>query len=204
MDILEPAVSDRRKISYADFLARCDERNAAEWVDGEVIYLTVSADHNDLSVWLSGIMRAYLEHWKCGTLFADPFQMKTGPGLPGRAPDLCVLLTESLERLRLNHIDGPADLVIEIVSPESIGRDRGEKFAEYEQGGVREYWIIDPMRKQADFYLREDDGYFHPRFSDTAGIYQCAVLGQLWMDTAWLWRRPLPPLMEVLREWKIV
>jgi len=204
MDLMEPISVERSKISYEDFLARCDEWNAAEWVDGEVINMTVSADHTDLNIWLTAILRAYLENFRLGRVFADPFQMKTGPELPGRAPDVCVLLTENLGRLQKNHIEGPADLVIEIVSPESIGRDRGEKFAEYEAGGVREYWIIDPLRKQADFHLRGEDGYFHPAFGDGDGIYRCTVVENLWIEIDWFWRSPLPAVMEVFRAWKLV
>ena len=204
MDIMEPVPAGRRKISYEEFLTRCDDRNAAEWVDGEIIYLTVSVDHNNLNLWLVRIFGAFLESFPIGNLFADPFQMKTGPNLPGRAPDVCVLLNENLGRLQKNHIKGPADLVVEIISPDSIVRDRGEKFTEYEAGGVREYWIIDPLRKQAEFYLRGEDGYFHPTFPDDAGVYRCKALNGLWVSTAWFWRKPLPPLVEILRAWELI
>ncbi len=43
------------------------------------------------------------------------------------------------------------DLVIEIISPQSRGRDRGDKFYEYEKDGVKEAWVIDYPRKQAEF-----------------------------------------------------
>jgi Uma2 family endonuclease len=42
-------------------------------------------------------------------------------------------------------MDGAADIVIELVSPESVHRDYGEKLYEYEQAGVPGYWIIDPL-----------------------------------------------------------
>ena len=79
MDIMEPVPADRRKISYEEFLTRCDDRNAAEWVDGEIIYMTVSADHTDLNTWLTAILRAYLEHYGIGRVFADPFQISSCP-----------------------------------------------------------------------------------------------------------------------------
>lgn len=47
--------------------------------------------------------------------------------------------------MKETYLDGPADLVVGIVSPDSVGRDRGEKFYEYAQGGVPEYWLIDPQ-----------------------------------------------------------
>lgn len=53
--------------------------------------------------------------------------------------------SEHLDRLKETYLDGPADLVVGIVSPDSVGRDRGEKFYEYAQGGVPEYWLIDPQ-----------------------------------------------------------
>ena len=48
--------------------------------------------------------------------------------------------------------------MVEIASPESRLRDRGEKFAEYEAGSVREYWLIDRERKEADFYRLGERG----------------------------------------------
>jgi Uma2 family endonuclease len=203
MDILESVPASGRKMTYEEFLARCDERNAVEWVDGEIIYMTVSLTHNKLNLWLINIITIYLEHYLNGELFADSVQMKTGPDLPGRAPDVCVLLNENLGRLRENFIDGPADFVIEIISPESLGRDRGDKFVEYESGGVREYWIIDPIRKQADFYLRGDDGLFHPTTPNAAGIYRSSILDGLWVDVEWLWRTPRPTVAEVQTAWKL-
>ncbi len=45
-------------------------------------------------------------------------------------------------------------------SLESRSRDRGDKFYEYEQAGVKEYWLIDPNRKHVEFYQRGEDGIF--------------------------------------------
>lgn len=45
-------------------------------------------------------------------------------------------------------MDGTPDLIVEVTSPESLARDRGEKYVEYEAAGVREYWLIDPDRQQ--------------------------------------------------------
>ena len=53
---------------------------------------------------------------------------------------------------------GAADLCVEVVSPESVTRDCREKLTEYEQAGVREYWLIDPFRTQARFHRLTDHG----------------------------------------------
>ena len=130
--------------------------------------------------------------------------MKTGPDLPGREPDILFIAREHLDRMRNSYLDGPADLVVEIISPDSRARDRGEKFYEYEQGGVREYWLLDPLRRQAEFYQRGPDGIFRLVPGGEDGTYRSAVLEGLWLKVEWLWQEPLPPLMSVLREWRLV
>jgi len=69
---------------------------------------------------------------------------------------------------------------------------------------VREYWLIDPQRKQAEFYRRGQDGFYHLMPVGDDGIYRSVVLEGLWLRVNWLWQEPLPPLLSVLREWKLV
>jgi Uma2 family endonuclease len=111
---------------------------------------------------------------------------------------------EHLERLKTNYLDGPADLVVEIVSPGSRARDRGDKFYEYEQAGVPEYWTLDPQRKQAEFYQLGGDGIYHLVPVGDDGVYHSAALKGLWLKVDWLWQEPLPTLMSVLKAWKLV
>jgi Uma2 family endonuclease len=101
-------------------------------------------------------------------------------------------------------MEGPADLVVEIISPESRARDRGEKFYEYEQGGVREYWMLDRQRKQAEFYALGADGIYRLIPSGDDGVFRSVVLPGFWLRVEWLWQDPLPPLMTVLKAWGLV
>ncbi len=48
---------------------------------------------------------------------------------------------------------GTPDLVVEILSPETEIRDRGEKFALYEQHALREYWLINPALEFVEVYV---------------------------------------------------
>jgi Uma2 family endonuclease len=189
------------RMSYEEFLEWCDEDTWAEWVDGEVIVLTPASDrHQDLVRFLVQVLGIYVETKGLGVVRPAPFQMKTGPDLPGREPDLLFVAKEHLNRLKETHLDGPADLVVEIISPESRLRDRGEKFAEYELGGVKEYWLIDPEEQRSDFYvLGEDDRYERHR-PDSQGVYHSETLRGFWLNVDWLWPEPLPPVLDVLKE----
>lgn len=202
--VSHPSEPTSGKMTYEEFLARMDEDTHAEWVDGEVIPMTVSAEHNDLGSWLIALFRIFLSVTSAGKVFYEPFQMKTGPDLPGRSPDVFFVATENLGRVRDNYLEGPADLVIEIVSPDSQERDRGTKFVEYERGGVREYWVLDPIRRQAEFYRRGADGYFHAVPIGEGSTYRSVAVSGLWVQPEWFWQDPLPSVLDIIRQWEMV
>jgi Uma2 family endonuclease len=193
------------KMTYEEFLSWADEDSWAEWVNGEVIILTPASNrHQDLATFLAALLRFFVEARQIGRVLSAPFQMKLGPDLPGRGPDILFIAHENLDRLQNAYLDGPADLVVEIISRDSRARDRGEKFYEYEQGGVREYWLLDYLRRQAEFYHLGSDGIYRSVPLDAAGIYRSAVLNGLWLEVNWLWQEPLPLLLTVLKVWGLV
>ncbi len=189
------------KVSFEEFLAWCDEDTWAEWVDGRVIMVSpASRRHQDLADFLTSILRIYVESRGLGVVLSAPFLMRL-PNIPsGREPDLLFVATAHVDRLKETYLDGPADLVVEIVSPESRLRDRGEKFAEYELGGVREYWIIDPELRGADFYHLDPRGRYRLVEPEAEGRYRSEVVPAFWLRLEWLWQDPLPPVLTVLGE----
>lgn len=191
-----------RKVTYQEFLEWCNEDTSAEWVDGEIIMASpASLQHQDIGGFLGAILRIFVELHGLGKILIPPFQMKLEHG---REPDLLFVANEHLSRLHETYLEGPADLAVEIVSPESGARDRGEKFYEYEAGGVREFWLIDPIRQQAEFYLLGEDNLFHHVSPGADGIYRSTVIAGFWFKVEWLWEQPLRPVVEVLRELKLV
>lgn len=193
------------KLTYEEFLAGTDENTFAEWVDGEVIQMSPASQRHQLIVsFLTALLQFLAESRQAGVVITAPFQMKLAGKPSGREPDVLFITSEHLGRLKENFLDGPADIAVEIISPESRARDRGDKFYEYEQGGVREYWLIDPLRKQAEFYLLGDDHIYRLAPIGEDGIFRSVVLKGLELKVDWLWQEPLPPLLGVLREWKIV
>lgn len=190
----------KEKVSYEDFLVQYEGKRA-EWVNGEVVMAPpASARHQDIVGFIANLIRPYVESRNLGKVFLAPFQIKLGPDLPGREPDLLYVTSPHLDRLKDTYLDGPADMVIEIVSKESINRDRGEKFVEYEAAGVSEYWLIDPIREQAEFYRLGKDNFYHLVLPDDEGIYHSEVVEGFWLRVSWLWQDPLPPVLEIWRE----
>ena len=190
-----------RRMTYEEFLAWADEDTLAEWVDGEVVmYSPASLAHQRVVAFLAQIMGAYVESRELGLVILAPFQMKLAGS--GREPDLMFVATEHLDRLRETHLDGPADLVVEILSPESMGRDRGEKFYEYAQAGIPEYWLIDPEGEQAEFYVLGRPGRYRLEMAGAEGIYRSSVIPGFWLRVEWLWKTPR--VLDALRELGVV
>lgn len=191
-----------KQLTYEEFLDWCDEDTRAEWVDGEVVMVSPASErHEDVRGFLETVLRIFVEHYGLGRVLGAVFQMRlAAPVNRGRQPDLLFVSTTRLERLHATYLDGPADVVVEIISPESRLRDRGEKFAEYEIGGVREYWLIDPERREADWYQRDARGRYRLVEPDPQGWYASVALPGFRLRTTWLWQEPLPKILDVVRE----
>ena len=194
-----------RKMTYEEFLDWCDEDTWAEWVNGEVQMVSpASTRHQALASFLDAVLRAFIETHNLGVILPAPFSMRL-PNVPsGREPDLLFIANEHHDRLKETFLDGPADVVVEIISPESIGRDRGDKFVEYEAGGVAEYWLIDPERQQAEFYHLGADQRYHSMGMGNNGTFRSQAISGFWLRVEWLWQDPLPKVVDVLRELKVI
>ncbi|HEY83894.1 MAG TPA: Uma2 family endonuclease [Chloroflexi bacterium] len=201
--LADPQTQTENKLSYQEFLQKYTGVHA-EWVDGEVIELMTASDkHQDIVRWLIAVLSLFVETNNLGWLRPAPFNMKMPHINRGREPDVLFVCQERLHIVQSSHLSDAADMVIEIVSPESVGRDRGEKFVEYEAAGVREYWLIDPDRQQAEFYYLADDERY--RLLPTAdGVFRSQVLPHFWIKVAWLWQEPLPKVLDVARKLELL
>jgi Uma2 family endonuclease len=73
-------------------------------------------------------------------------------------PDISVICDQ--DKLDEKGCLGAPDWIIEILSPSTSHKDHKDKFDIYENAGVREYWIIDPVDKYLLVYTRSEDGKF--------------------------------------------
>ncbi|MDK2816305.1 MAG: hypothetical protein PWR22_934 [Moorella sp. (in: firmicutes)] len=194
------------KMTFEEFLAWCDEDTWAEWVDGEVVALTPAArKHQDVKGFLYSVIREFLYYKKTGRILDAPFLVRLPETLRrGREPDLLYVSNERIHLLKETYMDGAPDLIVEITSPESLARDRGERYVEYEAAGVREYWLIDPDRQQAEFYRLGKNGRYYTVAPDASGIYRSEVIPGFWLKIEWLFLDPPPAVIACLREMDLI
>lgn len=192
VDQSSTAISGSGYVTFDEYLERSSDTRICEWVDGEIFSMPgASFDHQTIEKFLVMIMSFYVESKNLGVILSSPFAMKLEEQQRGREPDILFVGKDRQHLFKKNYLDGAADLVVEIISPESIGRDRGEKFIEYEAAKIREYWLIDPDRQITEFYRLGENGYYKLIPTDD-GIFYSEVLEGFFLRTVWLWQHPLP------------
>ncbi len=154
-------VQDSRiKLTYEDYVRIPEDGRRHEIIDG-VHYVTPSPVFNHQSV--------------SGRLFVQLFHQIDESGL-GRVvnasmdvllsevdivqPDIVVILERNSSIITEKNVQGAPDLLIEILSPSTSGRDRNLKKTRYQRFGVSEYWIVDPEAKQVEQFALDADGVY--------------------------------------------
>lgn len=186
-------------MTFEEFLEWAEEDMRAEWVDGAVILMSpVSLAHADLTVFLITLLNLYVTTHRLGKVVPQEFLMRLRSRPSGREPDLVFVSQEHINKFTRTYLDGPGDIVVEIVSEESVERDRVTKLAEYENAGVREYWLIDPLVPEAIFYRLNAEGQYDVVPVTPEGVFQSEVLPGFRLNVNWLWQEP-KPLFEAMR-----
>ncbi|MBA3945467.1 MAG: Uma2 family endonuclease [Herpetosiphonaceae bacterium] len=200
----EQATGEQRlKMTYEEFLRFGTDTTHAEWVDGEVtVFMPPNDRHQDLLRFLANLIDTFVQILGLGKTRFAPYEMRVGLRGSGREPDFLFIATTHLDRLTAKRLEGPADLVIEVISDDSVHRDRVDKYDEYEAVGVQEYWIIDPRpnRNRASFYQLNGEGRYQEILADESGRYHSRVLPDFFLVVDWLWQTELPMTLQALGE----
>jgi Uma2 family endonuclease len=189
----------QRRMTEQEFADWCTTDTWAEWVDGEVIVMSpVNIEHGQLFSFLHALLRGFVDDRGLGDVLAEPVQIRIEKLRSRRAPDILFLSNARSHQIRETYIDGAPDLILEITSPESQSRDRRDKFLEYEEAGVREYWIVDPLSKTVEAYAAVK-GRYRP-IKVIEGKVPSKVLAGFFIRPEWLWRKRLPKVSELLKQ----
>ena len=163
-----------------------------EIIDG-VHYVTPSPTrrHQRVSRRLSSALDSYLSgHPSAGEMFYAPFDVVMS-NWDVVEPDLLVIAGDQQDILTEKNVQGAPALVIEILSPGTRRRDEQIKRRLFERTGVREYWLVDPLRNRITVYRRAAGGSF-PKVAELAAADRAVLTTPILPD----FRLELEPLFR--------
>lgn len=188
-ELIRETNPQKTKYTYGDYLNWTDEQRY-EIIDGEVYIMTPAPyrKHQKVLGALHNHFYNYLIGKKCEVYLA-PFDLRLP--LDNECdneiktvvqPDLLVICNQ--DKLDERGCKGAPDLLIEILSPSSIKRDKQVKRDLYERHKVKEYWIVDYLEKVVEVYILNEEGkYIKPEiYSEKDSIVVNIFEGELEID----------------------
>ncbi len=160
-----PLPKQDRLFTYEDYLTWPSEEKW-ELVEGVPYAMSPAPSriHQEICGELFFKIRSYLEGKSCKVYIA-PFDVrlcKTNDAeneiINVVQPDITVICNKDI--LDDRGAKGIPDFIIEIVSPSSTFLDYVKKLNLYGEYGVKEYWIIDPMKKRLFVYQIDETGKY--------------------------------------------
>lgn len=161
------ALDDLKGYTFDD-IRNLPENVRAELIDGQICYLAHPKTIHQALVtdFVSTINQYIKEHNGDCRVFATPFGVYLDKNTNTFVePDICVICERS--KIDFEGCNGAPDWIIEIVSPSSICMDYVKKLFKYRTAGVREYWIVDPLKSRILVYCFEKDSIDEFSFRDT-------------------------------------
>jgi Uma2 family endonuclease len=192
-------IPKQTRVTFEEFCDLIADGQKADLIDG-VIYLA-SPDNNHAEMifgWLHSLMTFFVAAKDLGRVYGSRRAFRLGDH-GGSEPDVAFTRKDRLGLNRWGYFDGPPDLAVEIVSPDSAERDYRTKRKQYQKAGVAEYWIIDPAEECVTLLELCKNGKFRESVRKRGVIRSRAVAG-FWLRGAWLWQIPLPDPNAVLKE----
>ncbi|MDJ0898745.1 MAG: Uma2 family endonuclease [Xenococcus sp. MO_188.B8] len=155
-----------KKITFAEYLSYDDGTNRRfELVSGQLVEMPpASFLHSDIIDFLADLFKALSREYELDIkIKTGDVGIRTGIN-SSRIPDISVIDGEVWRKMPRDAsavIEVPLSLAVEVVSPgaEQIERDYIEKVREYQNIGIKEYWIIDPIEQKITVLVLEQGRY---------------------------------------------
>lgn len=147
------------RFTYEEYKLLPDE-GRFEIIDGELLALpTPNVRHQSILANLLYGLTVHINAGGLGTVVLAPLDVVLAADQVVQ-PDLLFVSREREQIIDpLGAVHGAPDLVVEILSPATTGRDRVMKRKLYGRFGVREYWIVDPAAGTIEVLVLAETGF---------------------------------------------
>ncbi len=189
-------------VSEEEFWEISNEDSNYELLDGVLyIHSPANTEYEEIFKYLLALLKIYFEIHQGGKVFGSRLVMRLSKDW-NPEPDLMVISEENFEKIKETKIEGPADLVIEILSYATREIDLKKKVPKYLEAGVKEIWIVDPKDKkftQKVFHenkLKEETWKFEKKSKEGDKIIS-KILPKIDFNPNWIWERDSYPIHKM-------
>jgi Uma2 family endonuclease len=145
------------RMTYAQYCLLPEDGKQYEVIDGE-LFMTPAPKpkHQEIVLRIAEELSRFVREKNLGKVFISPIDVLLEQHT-FLQPDVLFIRKERLEIVKEEAIEGPPDLVVEVLSPSTFYKDLRKKMTAYAQFGVQEYWIVDPETQTVEVYARRDN-----------------------------------------------
>ena len=149
----------RYNYNYEDYLRLPDDGKRYQIIGGKLYRMPAPVPyHQKVSRNIEFILYSFVKEHDLGEVFDAPCDVVLSD-VDIVQPDIFFISKEREYIIEEKNIRGAPDLVIEIMSPRSEYLDCKVKVELYEEYGVKEYWLVDPDRKEVEVLTLTQEGY---------------------------------------------
>ena len=191
--IIMPLSQEEKKYTYADYLTYPEDERW-EIIDG-IPYMQAAPTpiHQEILMELSKQIANYLTGKPC-KIYPAPFSVRLPQGHEKDENEIKTIVEPGISiicdksKIDDKGCNGTPDMIIEIISPSSIKKDRFVKFNLYEKAGVKEYWIVEPDQKLVSvFLLQKNERFSRPEMYTEEDSINVSIFPDLIIDLNALW-----------------
>jgi len=159
MHLEPPYLIVKPGVSEDDFYRLADEDSNWEYLDGRIVMHSPASDrHEDLFVFLVTLLRDFLGERGGAVVRGSRYPMRLDAHWSPE-PELLIVRNHRRHLMTKRCLEGPADMVVEIVSESDPRLDYREKLPRYQEAGIEEIWIVDPFKTEVRIDTKVPDGY---------------------------------------------
>ncbi len=158
-----------------EYIYALPDGERAELIDGQIYYMAPpNTRHQRMLNYINTEINMYIRknNGEC-EVFPAPFAVfLNDDDMNYVEPDISVICDKN--KISDKGCQGAPDWVIEIISPSSMAMDYFTKLFQYQKSGVREYWIVDPIKQRVTVYFFEKELVEEYSFGEEVpvGIYE--------------------------------
>ena len=151
-----------KRLTYSDYVQLTPpDSGQYQLIQGELVTMTSpNTRHQSIILNISYHLQSFLHKNGLGKLFLSPMDVVMGEGEVYQ-PDILFILESNQKIIEDTKINGIPDMIVEVLSPSNAYYDLVVKKKIYEQCGVKEYWIVDPLQNTLDLYVLHNNKFEH-------------------------------------------